>query len=92
MGKCRRMGRLRMSAELTNVKVNNTINSESVLAWAKRVEAQRAQAAVMSSIIETKECDRIKVSKRSHKDATKIITQARVPLRQPCGYCGKRHP
>ena len=41
--------------EITKVKVNNTINSETVLVWTKRVEAQRVQAAVMSSITETKE-------------------------------------
>ena len=74
------------------MKGNNTINSETVLAWVKRVEVQRVQAAVMSSITETKEFDRIKVSKRYHKDAPKKTTQARVPMRQPCGYHGSRHP
>ena len=52
--------------ELTKVKANNTINSKTVLVRAKRVEAQRAQAAVMNSITETKEFGRIKVSNRSH--------------------------
>ena len=52
--------------ELTKMKADNTINSETVLAWAKRAELQRVQAAVISSIIETKEFDRIKVSKRFH--------------------------
>ena len=78
--------------ELTKVKVNNTINSETVLLWAKRVEVQRAQVAVMSSITERKEFDRIKASKRSHKDAPKKTTQAKVPMRQLCGYCGSMHP
>ena len=39
--------------ELTKVNADNTINSETVLAWAKRVEAQREQAAVMSNITGT---------------------------------------
>ena len=74
------------------MKVDNTINSVTVLVWAKRVEVQRAQAAVMSIITETKEFDRIEVSKRSHKDAPKKTTQARVAMRQLCGYCGSRYP
>ena len=78
--------------ELTKMKANNTINSETVLAWAKRVQAQRVHTTAMSSITEAKEFDRIKVSKRSHKDASKKTTEARVPMRQPCAYCRSRHP
>ena len=39
--------------ELTTIKGNDTITSESILSWAKRVEAQRAQSAVMRTITET---------------------------------------
>ena len=35
----------------------------NVLVWAKMVEAQRAQAAAMSAITETKEFNKIKVSR-----------------------------
>ena len=77
--------------ELTKLKADNTINSETVLAWAKRVEVQRAQAAVMNRITETKEFDRIKMSKRFHKDGPKKNTLARAPTRQLCGYCRSRY-
>ena len=65
--------------ELAKVKVNNTINSETVLAWAKRVEMQRVHTTVISSITETKEFGRIKVSKRSHKDAPKKLHRQEYP-------------
>ena len=41
--------------ELTTTKENDTITSENILSWAKRVEVQRAQSAVMSNITEKKE-------------------------------------
>ena len=49
--------------ELTTVKSNDQITSGNVLVWAKRVEAQRTQAAVMSAITKCKEFDKIKVSR-----------------------------
>ena len=39
------------------------ITSEQVLGWAKRVEAQRAQSAIMDSSTETKEFDKIRTVK-----------------------------
>ena len=38
--------------ELTKCEENITIHSENVLIWAKRVEAQRTQMAVISSLHE----------------------------------------
>ena len=49
--------------ELTKVRGVDQITSGNVLAWAKRVEVQRAQAAVMSTITETKEFNKIIVSR-----------------------------
>ena len=49
--------------ELMTVKSDEQIISQNVLAWAKRVEAQRAQAAVMSTINKSKEFNKIKVSR-----------------------------
>ena len=49
--------------ELTATRGNDHITSGSVLAWAKSLEAQKAQAAVMNSITEPKEFDKIKVSR-----------------------------
>ena len=36
-----------------------------MLAWAKRVEAQRAQAAVLKTLTESKQFDKIKISKKA---------------------------
>ena len=39
--------------ELTTTNGNDKITSEGVLAWAKRVQVQRAQAAVLNTITES---------------------------------------
>ena len=54
--------------KLTVSRGNDHITSGIVLTWAKRVEAQRVQAAVMNSIRESKEFDKIKVSRSLHKE------------------------
>ena len=41
--------------ELTTTTGSDIITSENILSWAKRVEVQRAQSAVMSTITETKD-------------------------------------
>ena len=46
--------------ELPKAKEKLDITSEQVLGWANIVEAQRAQSAVMDSLTETKEFDKIK--------------------------------
>ena len=43
--------------ELTAANDDEQIISEGVLAWAKRVEAQRAQATVFSTITESRQFD-----------------------------------
>ena len=62
--------------ELTKCDENTNIHNESVLTWAKRVEAQRVQTVVNSSLHETKSFDAI-VKKRcqAHRQKThnKII-------------------
>ena len=40
--------------ELTKCEEDNTIHSEKVLTWVKRVEVQRAQTVVISSLHEVK--------------------------------------
>ena len=60
--------------ELMASRSNDHITSGNVLTWAKRVEAQRAQADAMNSITEQKEFDKIKVSRTIHKESPK--TQA----------------
>ena len=62
------------------------------MAWAKRVEAQRAQSTVISSITEAKEFDKIKISKSAHKDSPRRSTQTRMPMMKTCQYCSSTHP
>ena len=78
--------------ELTEVKVDSIIMSGNVLAWAKRVEAQRTQATVMSSITEAKEFNKIKISKNACKDSSRRSMQTRLPMKQTCRYCRSSHP
>ena len=40
------------------------MTSEGILTWPKRIEAQRAQAAILSNITESHQFDKIKVTKR----------------------------
>ena len=77
--------------ELTATKSNNHITNSNVLAWAKKVEAQRAQAAVMNSITESKAFVKIKVSRLMFKDSPKTPAPSSIPLWQLCRYCGRSH-
>ena len=74
--------------ELTKVKENGIIMSENVLAWAIRVEVQRAQSAVINSLTEAKEFDKIKVLKNAHKDNPRRHMLTKMPMKQTCRYCG----
>ena len=48
--------------ELTTKNYNEQVISEEVLAWAKRIEVQRAQAAVLNDIAESHQFNKIKVA------------------------------
>ena len=74
--------------EMTTAKNDDHITSEGVLAWAKRVEVQRAQAAALSTIIESRQFDKIKVK----ESRTKIPMHQSSTTQQPCRYCGGTHP
>ena len=50
--------------ELTTTKDDDQITSKGMLAWAKRVEAQKAHAAVLNTFIELKQFDKVKVVKK----------------------------
>ena len=56
--------------ELTECDENTYIHSENMLTWAKRVEAQRAQTVVISSLYETKSLDAIVQKDVMHIDKT----------------------
>ena len=57
--------------ECTATKNDDHITSGGVLTWAKRMEAQRAQAAVLNMVTESKQFDKIKISKKVKEDKTR---------------------
>ena len=82
----------KLKKELMTVKGDDKITGGNVLAWAKRVEAQRAQAAVMSAITETKEFNKIKVSRLAWTNKPRTPAQYNTSLQLACRYCGSTHP
>ena len=68
--------------ELTTAKDDDHITSQGVLAWAKRVEVQRAQAAVLNAITELRQFDKVticeKAERRQHKRSD--ITVMTMPI------------
>ena len=77
--------------ELTATNNDDHITSGGVLAWAKRVEVHRVQAEVLNTLTESRQCDKIKVSKRS-KENTAGAPVGQMLQWQPCQYCGGVHP
>ena len=69
--------------DLTTKNINEQLTSEDVLIWAKRVEVQRVQVAILSDITKSQKFDKVKVVKK----------QAMHPAspNQPCRYCGSSH-
>ena len=59
--------------ELTPAKDDDHITSGGMLAWAKRVEVQRAQAAVLNTITESRQFEKVKIAKKNQKKATQEI-------------------
>ena len=57
--------------ELTVTNNDDHITSGSVLAWAKRVEAQRVHAAVLDTLTESRQFYKVKISRRPKEDNTK---------------------
>ena len=78
--------------ELTATRGNDHMTTSNVLAWAKRVEAQKTQPAVMNSITESKKFDKIKVSRSMHKNSPKRPVQSSTPTQQVCRYCSCSYP
>ena len=68
--------------ELTTTNDDDQITSEGMLAWAKRVEMQRAQTAVLNTTMESRQFDKVKVEKkRQHKTSTRSnITAMTMPI------------
>ena len=74
------------------VKSNDQITSGNVLAWVKRVKAQRAHTAVMSTITKTKEFNKIKVSRPMWKSSWRTPAQHNTSSWPACRYYGSPHP
>ena len=66
------------------------ITSGGVLAGAKRVEVQKAQAAVLNTLTESRQFDKIKISKKVKEDKARTPVHLTTP-QQPCRYCGEIH-
>ena len=51
-------------SKLTTKSSSDQMTSEDVLIWAKRVEAQRMQAAILSDITDSQRFNQVKVAKQ----------------------------
>ena len=71
---------------------NEETTSQNVLFWVKRVKAQRAQSAIMNSLTEVNNFDKLKVVKNTYKDSHRRPTQTKTPAKQMFRYCGSSHP
>ena len=78
--------------ELMTVKSDQQTTSGKCLSWATRVEAQRAQAAIESTITKSKEFDKIKLSRQMWTGSPRRRAQHNNPSWPACRYCGSTHP
>ena len=76
--------------ELTAKNSNEQVTSEGMLIWAKRIEAQRAQATVLNNIMESCQFDKVKVTQKP-KEGNVRHTPDRTGQQHPCRYCGGFH-
>ena len=76
--------------ELTATSSDDHITSGGVLAWAKRVELQRAQTAVLNTLMELRQFNKIKISKREKEDTTRAPVGWMLQW-QPCQNIGREH-
>ena len=76
--------------ELTAKDNNEQTTSKDVLAWAKRVEVQQAQAAISNNITESQKFDKIKMAQKPKSSWDRETTH---PMYQKwlCRYCGGSH-
>ena len=58
--------------ELTAKNNDEQMTSKGVLIWARRIEAQRAQAAILNNITESHQFDKVKIAKKSKEDNIKL--------------------
>ena len=76
--------------ELMATKTDDHITSSGMLAGTKRVETQRAQASVLNTMTQSRQFNKVRISKETKDD------KARAPVnqtmqQQPCRYCDGIH-
>ena len=76
--------------ELTATRNDDHITSGGVLAWAKRVEVQRVQAAVFDMLTDSRQFNKVKYQK-GQKQTMLELQLVRCHQQQPCQYCGRLH-
>ena len=79
-----------INRELMSRPANVQMTSEDVLAWAKRVKAQRARAAVLNDLTEIRVFDKIKKEMES-KSTWGRDAQVATHQRWPCRSCRGTH-
>ena len=66
--------------------------SDDVLTWAKRNEVQRAQVAVINSVVhEVKNFDAILQKDEGKQRQTKLAIHVKQPVIRRCKYCNQVH-
>ena len=65
-------------------------NSEDILLWARHIEAQRAQVAILIDITEVQKFDKVKLVQKP-KGRQEAETTRHIYQRCPCKYCGGSH-
>ena len=79
--------------ELTKAKESAYITGEQISVWAKRVEAQRVQSAIMDSLTRTKEFIMVMFEKGGLiYNGRNVQTHAKVSAKKSCSYCGSSLP
>ena len=76
--------------ELTAKNSSEQTTSEDVLLWARRIEAQRAQAAILSDITKAQKFDKVKVVQKL-QNRQEIEGACQTYYKWPCKYCGGSH-
>ena len=72
--------------ELTTKNNDEQVTGEGMLTWAKRIEAQRAHAAILSSITESHQFDQMKVAQKPRVGNVRN-TPDTTGQQCPCRYC-----
>ena len=76
--------------ELTAKNNREQTTSKDMLVWARRIEAQWAQAAILSDITESQKFDKVKMVQKT-KARQDIETTCQAHHKWPCKYCGGSH-